>query len=367
MNYTFLILNLFIYLFVFYKKDTTKLKKCVLISMFIYIFSIYISIITKTYSTTYVEGIGIKGWFESGNSLSSILIIGLFILFTLIKNKQLKVFSIITIAAIGVFLLTLLGTRTALFGFLALVFIYLFVELFILIKNKISINKNVVIFVSIISIVVFCLILILGSSTLQRRQYLKELNSKTIDSSTGQTGHITIDLLDIKTKLDNKQLGNTYISEDAQKSLQSLYEVANKYEIEPTNRRAQQLIYNSYLVIYQANPVSFLFGNGLLNNYAELTMEMELPAFLLNFGLIGFTIYFVPFLIISVYSIYLFFKKFKNIDSEYLILMIGELFTFALACFTGVVFFNSSSMMFIILLNVLLINKMVYLKEGEKV
>lgn len=362
-NYSFLILNLFIYLFVFYKKDTTKLKKCILIAMCIYIISIIISIITKTYSTTYVEGLGIKGWFESGNSLGSILILGLFILFTMVKEKKSNKIVIPTILLIGIFLLILLGTRTAMFGSIAVVAVYLFSELFILIKNKLNINKKAIILICIIIILISSTVLVLGSNTLQRRKYLNSLNAQTIDLGTGTTGHITLDLLNIKAKLDNGELSNDYLSPASAKALNSLYEFANKTQLESTNRRVQQLVYNTYLVIYQANPISILFGNGLLNNYAELTMEMELPAFLLNFGLIGFTLYFIPFLSIFIYSLYIGIKQFKKIDVEYLMLMFGDLFAFGLACFTGVVFFSSSSMMIVIVLNVLLTNKIVKFKE----
>ena len=52
-NYSFMILNLFIYAYVFYKKDNDKLKKSVLISLSIYIISIFIAILTNTSSTTY--------------------------------------------------------------------------------------------------------------------------------------------------------------------------------------------------------------------------------------------------------------------------------------------------------------------------
>jgi hypothetical protein len=133
-NYSFAILNLFIYLFIFYKEDTAKIKKYTLIAMIIYISSIYVSIITSTYSTTYVEGIGIKGWFESGNSLGSILILGLFILFSILKfpnknNKKDFLFNLanlIIILLTGFYLIKLIGTRTRIIRFYFCYF-YLFI------------------------------------------------------------------------------------------------------------------------------------------------------------------------------------------------------------------------------------------------
>ena len=90
---------------------------------------------------------------------------------------------------------------------------------------------------------------------------------------------------------------------------------------------------------------------------------MEIPAFLFSFGIIGFLLYFVPFLVIVVYGMYQGFKNIKKIDEEYLMILIGSVFVFVLSFFAGYTFFNSSNMMMIIVLNTLLINKINQLKE----
>ena len=89
-NYTFMVMNLFIYVYIFFLKtnekneaDRTlmlnKIKKAVLISLTIYIALIYLALITGTSSYTYSESkLGYKGWFESGNSLGTIIILSLF-------------------------------------------------------------------------------------------------------------------------------------------------------------------------------------------------------------------------------------------------------------------------------------------------
>lgn len=87
-NYSYMILNLFIYIYVFKDRNTKKLRNSVIISISIYIISIFISILTNTSSSTYIEGIGKKGWFESGNSIGTILILSLFIYMPLIRNKK---------------------------------------------------------------------------------------------------------------------------------------------------------------------------------------------------------------------------------------------------------------------------------------
>ena len=90
-NYSFMILNLFIYSYVFKDKNTDKLKKSVLYATWIYILSIYLAIVTKTSSNTYMEEkIGYKGWFESGNSIGAILILTMFVYISYLKNISTK-------------------------------------------------------------------------------------------------------------------------------------------------------------------------------------------------------------------------------------------------------------------------------------
>ncbi len=102
-NYTFMILNLFLYLYVFSKKDTFKLKKAILISLIIYIASMYIAVFTNTSSYTYEETkIGYKGWFESGNSIGTILLLSIFIISSFIKNDKYKIISLVIIGAVRI-------------------------------------------------------------------------------------------------------------------------------------------------------------------------------------------------------------------------------------------------------------------------
>jgi len=226
-------------------------------------------------------------------------------------------------------------------------------------------HKKILYTISSILIVGIIVLAIFGSATLQRRNYVNNLNNGILDPATNEPVHVTLSILNLKQQIDKGELPAGYISAPAAQSITSLYEFANKHEISSTDRRVQQLVYNYYLVLHQHNLGLMLFGNGLLNNYAELTLEMEIPALLFNFGLLGFTLYLAPFLVIFIYSLYIGIKKFKNIDQEYIILLAGCLSTFILGFFTGITFFHSSSMMMVAILNVLLIGKVHQLKNAE--
>ena len=362
-NYSYMILNLFIYIFIFYKKDTFKLKNGVLVALAIYIVSIYIAILTGTSSSTYVEGMGYKGWFEQGNSLSSIFMLGLLLLMPLGKNKKYIKYLLPLLLLIGIFLTTLIGTRVGMFGFALVCITYIAIEASIAIKNKLKLNKKVITVLGIIAIAVICIVIFAGSTTLQRRKHLESIENNIIDSSTGEASHIGGDILRFKEEIESGINEEWKFSEAEKKSILELYKFANAHNVKNTDRRTQQLVYNFYLVKNQKSLPLILFGNGHLNNYGELILEMEIPAFLFNFGIIGFILYFVPFLSIFTYGVYIFFKKFKQVDTEFMMYLIGCFVAFALSFFAGYTFFNSSTMMIIILMNVLLINKCIELKN----
>lgn len=300
-NYSFMILNLWIYSFVFRKGNkTNKLVKSILIASGIYIVSIYISILTKTSSSTYIEGMGYKGWFESGNSIGSILILSLFMIVPLIKDKEMRKFVIPIVILIGIFLTSLLGTRVGLLGFLIVIFVYGFIEVIMSFVRKGKINKKVMLGSAAGIVAILALVTVLGSTTIQRRKHLKEIEKDIIDTTNNQEAHITGSLLEMKEKIEKGTIEEGYLSKAQEQSILDLYRVANQLQVKNNDQRTQQLIYNLLLVKNQKNPIYLLVGNGYLTNYRELVLEMEIPAFLFNFGIIR--IYFI------------FYSIFRNLD-----------------------------------------------------
>lgn len=367
MNYTFTIIILFIYIFAFKDKEKEKLQKGVISAVSIYLASILLSIITKTSSATYMEeGTGIKGWFESGNSISAVLVLAIFVLLSN-GNKSYKKIIIGEIIILGIFLCLLIGTRVGLLGFIIALVSFIFAEIVEkLIKNT-KINKKIVVGGIFAIIVVLIIVTAIGSNTIERRKHLKEIESNIVDGSTNQEAHITGDLMEIKEKIDNNQIENTYMNEAQKKSILELYDIANKLEISNNDQRMQQLIYNALLVKNQANPLLIIFGNGYMNQYRELVLEMDIPAFLFNFGILGFLLYFGPFLAIVAYGVYFGIRKIKKIDAEYIMYTLGLGLAFAISVFSGYVFFNMSTVTFIAVICALLINKICIIKKSMNI
>lgn len=356
-NYSFMILNLYIYNYVFKKENCLKLNKAILISSLIYIISIYIAIVTKTSSSTYIEKIGYKGWFESGNSLGAILVISSFILMSNIlklKNNKVKIITFSALLLIGIYLMTLIGTRVGLLGFIVLILSFIISEFFCKFIKKTKIDKkNTLILISILALLIVITI-VASSATVSRRKHLSNMENTIIDASTGEISHLTGDLTVIRNKIINNELEDNYMSKEQKQSVLNLYNIASKKDISNTDTRKQQLIYHTQLVKNQKNILLILFGNGYLANTNELVWEMEFPAILLNFGIVGFSLYMMPFVSIVCYAIIVSIKNIKKIDSEIIMLIFATLLAFVLSTLSGYTFFNSSSMIIIIVANVLL-------------
>ena len=362
-NYTFMIMNLFLFTYLFWKKDTEKLKKSVLIAFAIYIVSIYVSILTGTSSPTYIEGTGYKGWYESGNSLCAILCISLCMLLPMLKNKKMLPYVAILVLLSGVFLTTLVGTRTGLIGFGLIVLLFIASECFVAIVRKAKLNKKTIIFSVIIIGLMLLLAIVCGSKTFERRNELKEIQVSTIDIETGKETHLSGDLLKIKKKIDSGEITEEYLSKPMQQAIIRLYNYAEATQMENNDMRQQQFMYNFYLVQEQKSIPLMLFGNGFKAQFRELVMEMEVPAFLFNFGIIGFNIYFLPFLALTIYAVYIAIRNIKKIDSQYIMYLGGSALAILLSLLSGYTFFNSSSMIIVIAINVLLTNKILEVKE----
>ena len=169
----------------------------------------------------------------------------------------------------------------------------------------------------------------------------------------------------IKEKIERNDINEKELSLPAQQSILDLYNYANENNVVNNDMRRQQLLYNIFLVKHQANPILMLFGNGYMTNYRELVLEVELFALITNFGLFGFALYIGPLLGIFIYAILFFIKNRKKINTEYLMLLGGIFLSFALSTLSGYTFFNSSSMMIVVVLATLIVNKINCIKSIE--
>ena len=345
-NYSLMVVN--IYLFYKLINDKAKVKKAVYISLIIYIISLYFSILTNTSSYTYLEEIGFKGYFESGNSLCTVLVLGLCIILSDFNFKQWRKIALIIFT--GIYLIVFSGMRTGLFGFTIAVAIWIIGKFFIAIRENAYFNKKQIIIITFGILLFVILTFILGARTLERRKLLKENELNNFDEDTQSIRYVTGDILDIYKKIQNNDISDNYMSDAEKKAITDLCEYAKKHKISNVDLRKQQLMYNMFLVKEQKNILLILFGNGYKNQTGELVMEMEIPALICNFGLIGFVLYLGPILYLIILSLYRKLKRIKEIKIEQIMYLTGCGLALLLSGISGYVFFNFSSMIMAIVL-----------------
>ena len=329
----------------------------------------YLAIITGTSSFTYEEDqMGLKGWFESGNSIGTIMLLCLFIVIPMMSKKNstgIRIWSLMVIMLTGVYLATLLGTRTGLLGIIIVICAYVVINIVHSIIYSKNINKKLVAFGSIVFVIILIAVTIFGSKTIERRKLLKDRQNLIYDQITGAPAHVTGDLVNIVEQIKNGTLSKDYMPEEMQKTILELYDEANQKEISSTDMRTIQLIYHSHLIKNEKGISIALFGNGYMSHFYELIFEMEVPAFLYNFGIVGFFLYCMPFIFIAIYGAYVLYKKVKNISVEYAMYLMGLIFAIIISFVSGYTFFNSSSMMIIIVLTTLVINEIKDMEDAE--
>ncbi len=357
LNYTYMI-ALFYIVFVFLQEGKLKeIPKYAWFFLLGYVFLIYLSIVTGTSSHTYIDGVGYKGWNVSGNAVCSVLLLSLcLVLSNQTKGKRWCQWLLILLA--GFYLMFLIGSRSGLLGF---PFVLVAYALCYVIFGK---RREVANFfhrhwwkigIGVVIIIALGIFFLKESSTFDRQENLKKGEGQVVDAVTGEQAHITGDATKYVKEIQDG-MSTEFMSKAQQQALVALYEKGEEWGV-VLDRRTQQLIYHTYLIKYQKDPFRLLFGNGYLANYDEMTLEMEVPAILYNFGILGFFLYLVPFLWIEVKAMKTLWKERKKVDYQFAFYLFGTLFALVLSFFAGYTFFHVSSMLIIILIHCLLNQK----------
>jgi len=275
-------------------------------------------------------------------------------------SKKVKIWTGFIIALVGIFLISLIGTRAGLYGFILVLGIFGIAQLICNIAHRKNVKKILIITGLLFIITIIGIILIFkvfGSNTLDRREKVENMANQVVDETTNEKVHITGDLYHIKNKIEDRTLEPGYMSEEQQQAVISLNEIATKYNLSVEQMRSLQLIYNIELAKNQANQLYLLFGNGYVSQYREMILEMELLAIPINFGIYGFILYLMPFISVYIYAGYKIIKNIKKVDVEEIMLISGGGLAFVLSLLSGYIFFNASTTMMIIVINTLLLIK----------
>ena len=234
-------------------------------------------------------------------------------------------------------------------GFLLVLVIYVLLNIFKALNKKIKIDKIMVISGIGLFLSIGILLGLVGSNTLKRMKNFDSKEYEIIDVNTGEESHVTGDTSSIVYNIKNNIYEEGFLSEEQEKAYLKTYEICNKLNIKGTNLRVQQLIYHGVLVKEEHNVLYLLFGNGYHSQYGEMTLEMEVVALLLNFGLTGFILYLGPYLFLC-YKVIKYLKKKKKISDNSIMYMFGIGLAIFLSFIAGYVFYSGTVALLIICL-----------------
>lgn len=364
LNYTYMIMVF--YLCYHFSQDgkIPKIKQALTLFLAGYVFLLYLALVTGTSSSTYIDGVGYKGWNASGNAVGSLLLITQVILIPyFFKEKKWYHFGLLM--ATGIYLMVFLGTRVGLFGFPLILISYLICFFFRGGKKKVLSRKKVFLSLGIFTIcLISTIFLVSHSSTLKRQKNLEKEQNQVVDKSTKEVSHITGDAMNYVRKIENGKMDTKFMDKAQQKSLVEMKNTADKLKLDNSKRRVQQMLYHTYLIKNQKSILRILFGNGYLANYSEMTLEMELLSLLYNFGLFGFVLYLGFFVIIFVKAVVTLIWNFSRRNATYFYYLFGVAFVYLLSLMAGYTFFHVSCMVVIVLLHILLNQECCNLEES---
>lgn len=329
-----------------YKKQITK----GLITNFITIFLVIVlSILTKSYATTYAD-YGILGWFSGSNTPSMIItmLCPLFLIYITMK-KSWVLYSLSSIAII--FLLFINGTRACYFSMIALFILMTYICIFM----KKTYIKKYYVFISILSLLL-SITLFPISTTNQRILINKEHYSNTqqvlenIELTPEEIEKNLVELQKLeeeigffdKNKIKEKdlevyeQLKLSYLYVDVMKehgAMPVIERMRDKISAETLadNRLVKRI--NSDIVFDKSDIITKLFGI----NYQPIAdsqhdPENDITAIFYYLGYIGFSVYIC-------YILYFVFITFKKFIKDKKIIINGEIivlcYTYALAVLGG--------------------------------
>ena len=258
-----------------------KIEKGLWVSLVIICISVILSIITKSFSTTY-EGYGLTGWFTSANTQSMILVsVFPYCLYTFSKrNKYIYLFGLM----MAFFLLFFNGTRACYYTLVLslVVMIYILLTHFQARKNLIKVGLTFM-------ILILSLAMFRFSSTFERKSSMDDVNranQEQIDllGSDNLTKEETISIL--KTSYLYEDMIDTF-GEDV------VYEEM-KDKITASNLSDNRLVKRIYAKIIFDNSDTLTklvgFNQGEIEKYG-MDIENDITAIFYYYGYIGFALY----------------------------------------------------------------------------
>lgn len=312
---TFLISALFFY---YYIKDGNKIDiKALIYSTLIYCILVKLAELTGTAQATYRGDLtlGTKGWFYSGNELSAILSITLPITI-MYAAKKIDYIAILTML-LQVHTLFSIGTKTSLVSTVLVIAVLFVLSIVWILKYK---SKTSICLISLLVVMTLYTLYILPNTASYKFFLVRiEENSTTISSDDDEMDY---DITDVGSFILNGR--QDFLKEQAR-----LY---------PNTNITEKLfgIKNENKLGFAKNEIK--------------TIEIDIYDILINYGIIGFMLFYIPIALCMISCAYIFVKcqnKRKCESYEKAMFIISLCVAIAISCIAGHVLTSSTIEIFI--------------------
>ena len=297
-----------------YKNKNFDIKHLNILYMLYLLFVFIPNILNLGFVSYAYSKVGNTGWFLSANVVGSIISILLPIILIYIKKIDIK---IIIIALINIYVVMYIGTKVPVLSLVLIIGVNLIYYIITLIKRK---------KIALLSIILIPTLLMIVCSTfiIPRTSFYKNLV-------------IHINFLNEQTNnnIDKKLFVDHFIF-------------------------SQRLTFeeNTRMAFNASKPIEKVLGIGYIENYSTdqvsiKTVEIDYFDVFYRHGIVGFTLFFLP-LVIMMKKIILSFKK---IDYNTLNIMLSITLIFVLALFQGHIFITPANSIYVALILALVYNK----------
>ena len=275
-----------------YKPNNKRILNLLVIELFVYCFVILLANLTNTVFLTYAGGEGNSGWFYSGNETGIIVSMLFPILFY--KMDQHNSFKSLIYVLFAILAIEIIGTKTSTIGLLLPTLIFVFYFLINIKRNNIK-----KFFMTIFVLCSICL-------TIFYFPVVNNIRNSVTRYERRQT--------QIKTNKKRSSKQNNSVEEYSKNVFISVILSDRDYYIKKTSK-----IYNN------ASTIDKLFGIGFVNRdkindkNIEKLVEMDYHDVFYHYGLIGFIIFSLPFIVYTIYIIKILFRRKFKISIQQLI------------------------------------------------
>lgn len=332
--YTVIMLMTLLNFFDEYKPNNRKIFKLLQIALCTYCFIIVIANVTGTAFGTYAGGVGNTGWFYSGNEIGIIITLLFPLLFILInKADSFKcLFYVVPI----VFAIEIIGTKTSILGLLLPTIIFFIYYLFRIPSGKLK-----------QFIITFIILILIGVSSLELPALTNIKNSVSRYETRQQIikDNKNKDVIDKEIEEYSQEILTTVIFSDRDYYHKQVLKIYNKSSLRDK-----------------------LFGLGFVNRdkiddkNIEKLIEMDFYDIFYHYGIVGFIIYFIPFIVFTILVIKLAVKNKFKLNLKQLILGYISYVGIGIAFIVGHTFGAPAVSFYLVLAMVMLLY---YMKNGN--